>query len=89
MLTRKRASSSKRVAAIARTAREIVIDQPAIALHEGQRDLLGLIGRERFDRRVDEDRLQFAEVLDLQRVADGKIEIGDAVIGFQHRGRGF
>ena len=66
---------------------QIIVNQPAIALHESERDLLGLIRRQRFDRRIDEDRLEFAEIFHLQRVTDGKIEIGDAVVGLQHRGQ--
>ena len=80
---------AERVAAIAGAAGEIIVDQAPISLHESERELFGLIGRERFDRRVDKDRLQFAEIFDLQRMTDGKVEIGDAVVGLQHRGENF
>ena len=80
---------AERVTAIAGAAGEVIVNQAAIALHEGERDLLRLIRSERFDRRIDKDRLQFAEVFHLERMADGEIEIGDAVVGLQHRGQNF
>ena len=46
----------QRVAAIAGTAREVIVDQAAIALHECERDLLGLIRRQRV-RSADRRRL--------------------------------
>ena len=78
---------AERITAIAGAAGEIIVDETPISLDQGERDLLRLIRRERVDRRVDEDRLQFAVILHLQRMADGKIEIGDAVVGLQHRGQ--
>ncbi len=75
----------ERIAAIAGAAGEIIVNQAAVSLHQGERDLLRLIGSERVDRRIDEDRLQFAEIFHLQRMADGKIQVGDAVVGLQHR----
>ena len=44
---------AKGVAQIARTAGQIIVDQPPIALHKRKRDLLGLIRRECFNRRID------------------------------------
>ena len=76
----------QRIAAIARPTREVIIDQPPISLHQGERDLLGLIRCERYDRRLDVDRLQFAKILDLHRMAHRKIQVRDAVVGLQHRG---
>ena len=79
----------ERVTAIAGAAGQIIVDQAPISLHQRERDLLGLIRSQRVDRRIDKDRLQFAEIFHLQRMADGKIEIGNAVIGLQHRGQNF
>src|SRR6266404_9359936 len=75
----------ERVTAIARAASHIVVHQTAIPLHEGEGDLFRLIGTERFDRRIDRDWFELTEIFDLRRMANRKIEVGDAVIGFQHR----
>ena len=76
----------ERITAVAGAAREIIVNQPAISLHEREGDLFRLIRRQRFDWRVHEDRLQFAKIFHLHRVAHGKIQIRDAFVGFQHRG---
>src|SRR6266404_3976719 len=75
----------ERVTAIARASSQIVVNQTAIPLHEGEGDVFRLVGSERFNRRIDRDRFQLTEIFDLRWVADRKIEVGDAVIGFQHR----
>ncbi len=75
----------ERVTAIARASSQIVVNQTAIPLHEGDSDLFRLVGSERFNRRIDRNWFELTEIFDLKRVADRKIKIGDAVIGFQHR----
>ena len=75
----------ERVTAIARAGGQIIVNQTAISSQERERDLFRLIRCEGFDGRIDIDRFQFAEILDLKGGANRKIEVGDAVIGFQHR----
>src|SRR5437899_11230179 len=75
----------ERVTAIARASSQIVVNQTAIPLHEGDSDLFRLVGSERFNRRIDRDWFELTEIFDLKRMADRKIKIGDAVIRFQHR----
>ena len=47
----------ERITAIARAAGQIIVNQAPISLHQRERDLLGLIRSQRFDRRIDKDRL--------------------------------
>src|ERR1700731_3682504 len=77
------------ITAIARSGREKIVNQSAVALHDGERNLLGLIRRQRFDRRIDVDGFELAEVFHLGRMSDGKVKIRNAVVGFQHRGKNF
>src|SRR5437867_382177 len=79
----------ERVTAVARAAGQIIVNQTPIALHERECDLLGLIGRERLDRWIDIYRLELAEVLHLQRMTDGKIQVGDAIVSLEHRRENF
>src|SRR6266705_1654793 len=74
----------QRVTTIARASSQIVVNQTAIPLHESEGDLFRLVGSECFNRRIDMDRFELAEIFDLKWMADRKIEIGDAVVGFQH-----
>ena len=78
---------AERITAIAGAAREVIVNQAPISLHERDRDLLRLIRRQRFDRRIHIDRLQFAIIFHLHRMAHGKIQVRDAFVGFQHRGQ--
>jgi len=80
---------AKRIAQITRTTGEVIVNQPTVALHQGKRDLLRLVRSKRFDRRIDIYLFEFAEVLHLQGMAGGKIEIGDATISLQHGRKDF
>ena len=80
---------AERITAIAGTTGEIIVDQPPVPLHQRQRDLLGLVGRERLDRRIDIDRFELAVIFALKRVADRKVQVGDAVISLEHRREDF
>src|SRR5438067_6913942 len=75
----------ERVTAIARASSQIIVNQTAIPLHEGEGDLFRLVGSECFNWQIGKYRFEFAEVFHLRWMADGKIKVGDAVIGFQHR----
>src|SRR3979411_2117275 len=75
----------QRITQIARPSGEIIVNQTTIALHEGERDRLRFIGSQRFNRWIDIYRFEHAEILYLQRVTDRKIEVGDAIVGLQHR----
>src|SRR5204863_880858 len=61
------------VTAIAGAAGEIIVNEAAIALHKGERNLLSLVGRQRLDRWIDIDRFQLAKILDLERMTDRKV----------------
>jgi hypothetical protein len=53
------------IAAIAGAFDKIGAHQAAIALKKGERQLLRMVGRKAVDRRIDEDRLEFAVIFDL------------------------
>src|ERR1700736_4465466 len=74
----------KRITAIARTRGQVIVNQATIALHNRERDLLGLVWSKRFDRRINVNWFEFAEIFHLQGVTYGKIKVGNAVICFQH-----
>ena len=76
---------SKGIATIAGTGRQVIINQTPIALHDGEGNLLGLIGSERFNRWIDINLFELTEIFDLQWMTHRKVEVGDAVVGFQHR----
>src|SRR2546421_7610809 len=76
---------TERITAITGAAGQIIVNEASIALYQRERNLFRLKWSERVDWRVDKDRLQFAIILHLQRMAHGKIQVGDAVISFQHR----
>ncbi len=46
----------KRVTAIARASSQVIVNQPAISLHEREGNLLRLIGSKCFNRRIDKNR---------------------------------
>ena len=71
---------AERITAIARAAGQIIVNQSPIAAHQGQGDLLNLIGSKRFDRGIEKNGFEHAEVFDLKRVTDGEVEIGNAII---------
>ena len=75
------------ITAITGATSKIVVDEPPIPLHQRERNLFRLERCQRIDRWVDKDRLQFAIILHLQWMADGKVQIRDAVIRLQHRGQ--
>src|SRR5438445_11994469 len=76
---------AERVTAIARASSQIVVNQTAIPLHEGEGDLLRLVGSECVNRRIDRDWFELSEIFDWKRVADGKVQSGEAALGLQHR----
>jgi len=58
-----------------------------VPAHEKKRDLLGLKRSQAIDRRIDINRLEFPEVFHLQGMPDRKIEVRDAIISLEHRGK--
>ena len=72
------------VTAVARAGFEQVIDEAAVVAEEVERDVFGLVGRQRVDGRIDRDGLELAERLDLKRAADGEIQIGNAIVTLEH-----
>ena len=63
------------VAAIAGTALEQVLDEPPVVAEDVERDVLGLVGGQRVDGRIDRDGLELAEGFDLERPAHGEIQV--------------
>lgn len=63
----------ERIAAVARAAGQIIVNQTAIALHQGQCDLLGLVGSQCLDRWLDINWFEFAVILNLERMTNRKV----------------
>ena len=84
MFTRKRACVAELVAAIARSVFEQMPDESAVVAEDVEGDVLGLVGGQRVDGRIDRDGFQLSEGLDLERPADGEIQIGNAVVTLEH-----
>ena len=72
------------IAAIARPVFEQVPDQPAAVAQDVEGDVFGLVGRQGVNGRIDRDRFELSERFHLERPADGKIQIGNAVVALEH-----
>src|SRR5262245_37621933 len=79
--------SVQRVTAVTRSARQKIVNQAAIPLHQRKRDLFGLKWRQLLDRWINQDRLEHAKSFHLERVADGEIQIRNAVVSLEHCGQ--
>src|SRR5262249_45595830 len=77
----------ERVTAIARSAGKIIVNQAPVPLHQCESDLLRLIRSQALDRRIDEDWFEFSPIFNLKRVANGKVQVGDARVSLEHRGQ--
>src|SRR2546428_9432500 len=75
---------AERIAAVAGAGGEIVVDEAPISLHETKCNLLGLIRSEHFNWWIDIYRFQLPEIFHLQRMAHGKVEVGNAVVSLEH-----
>ena len=72
------------VAAVATAGFEQMLDEAAVVAHDVEGDVLGLVGRERVDGRIDRDGFELTEGLHLKRAAHGEIQVGNAVVTLEH-----
>ena len=72
------------VTAIARAGFQQVVDEAAIVAEEVERDVLGLVRRQRVNGRIDGNGFQLSERLHLKRTANGEIQIGNAIVALEH-----